>query len=195
MARGDDPASATTSFFIVHRRRQLARRQVHRVRPRRRRHGRRRRDRAGAAERRGAGDAHRAEAGADRQVSAENVRPSSRARKSRAERERKCHAEHRRDVRGVDGLMADRRSGTVVVACSSSAAALVSTRAHVDDWPQWRGPRRDGVSAETGLLKEWPAAVRRWRGRSTGPGEGYSSFSVAGGRLFTLGARGRAPST
>ena len=24
------------------------------------------------------------------------------------------------------------------------------------DWPQWRGPRRDGVSQETGLLKEWP---------------------------------------
>ena len=25
-----------------------------------------------------------------------------------------------------------------------------------DDWPQWFGPRRDGKSAETGLLKQWP---------------------------------------
>ena len=24
------------------------------------------------------------------------------------------------------------------------------------DWPQWRGPNRDGVSQETGLLQEWP---------------------------------------
>ena len=25
------------------------------------------------------------------------------------------------------------------------------------NWPQWRGPNRDGVSQETGLLKQWPA--------------------------------------
>ena len=34
--------------------------------------------------------------------------------------------------------------------------AVVSNRAF-DDWPQWRGPNRDGRSAETGLLKAWPA--------------------------------------
>ena len=26
------------------------------------------------------------------------------------------------------------------------------------DWPQWRGPNRDGISKETGLLKQWPEA-------------------------------------
>ncbi|MBD3673904.1 MAG: polyvinylalcohol dehydrogenase, partial [Planctomycetaceae bacterium] len=26
-----------------------------------------------------------------------------------------------------------------------------------DDWPQWRGPNRDAISQETGLLKSWPA--------------------------------------
>jgi hypothetical protein len=25
------------------------------------------------------------------------------------------------------------------------------------DWPQWRGPQRTGISAETGLLQEWSA--------------------------------------
>ena len=25
------------------------------------------------------------------------------------------------------------------------------------NWPQWRGPNRDGISKETGLLKQWPA--------------------------------------
>jgi outer membrane protein assembly factor BamB len=58
-----------------------------------------------------------------------------------------------------------------------------------DDWPQWRGPRRDGVSAETGLLKQWPAGGPPLAWKSGGAGEGYSSFSVSGGRLYTLGAR------
>jgi outer membrane protein assembly factor BamB len=58
-----------------------------------------------------------------------------------------------------------------------------------DDWPQWRGPRRDGVSKETGLLKNWPANGPRLAWRINGTGEGYSSFAVAGGRLYTLGAR------
>lgn len=60
----------------------------------------------------------------------------------------------------------------------------------VDDWPQWRGPRRDGVSAEKGLLRRWPAGGPPQAWQATGAGEGYSSFAVAGGRLFTLGARG-----
>jgi outer membrane protein assembly factor BamB len=58
-----------------------------------------------------------------------------------------------------------------------------------DDWPQWRGPRRDGVSKETGLLKDWPSNGPRLAWRINGTGEGYSSFAVAGGRLYTLGAR------
>ena len=37
-------------------------------------------------------------------------------------------------------------------------AILLSLAAHAADWPQWRGPRRNGVSSETGLLKEWPKA-------------------------------------
>jgi outer membrane protein assembly factor BamB len=57
------------------------------------------------------------------------------------------------------------------------------------DWPQWRGPGRDGVSTETGLLKQWPAAGPPLAWRVSGAGEGYSSFAVSGGRLFTLGAR------
>ena len=65
----------------------------------------------------------------------------------------------------------------------------VSNRA-LEDWPQWRGVNRDGKSTETGLLKSWPQGgpPRAWQ--ASGAGEGYSSFSVAGGRLYTLGARG-----
>ena len=55
------------------------------------------------------------------------------------------------------------------------------------DWPQWRGPNRDGVSAETGLLKEWPKGGPPLAWKATGLGAGYSSVSVAAGRLFTMG--------
>ena len=76
-----------------------------------------------------------------------------------------------------------------VAATVSSLSMALSSRA-LDDWPQWRGPRRDGVSAERGLLKEWPAGGPPLAWRVQGAGDGYSSFAVAGGRLFTLGARG-----
>jgi outer membrane protein assembly factor BamB len=66
--------------------------------------------------------------------------------------------------------------------------ASVSNRA-ANDWPQWRGPNRDGRSAETGLLKDWPAGGPPLAWRASGAGEGYSSFAVADGRLYTLGAR------
>lgn len=68
-------------------------------------------------------------------------------------------------------------------------STAVSNRA-LDDWPQWRGPNRDGISAERGLLKSWPAGGPPLAWRATGAGEGYSSFAVANGRLYTLGARG-----
>ena len=59
-----------------------------------------------------------------------------------------------------------------------------------DDWPQWRGPNRDGRSAERGLLKTWPKAGPPLAWQAKGAGEGYSSFAAANGRLITLGARG-----
>src|SRR5687767_2178712 len=42
------------------------------------------------------------------------------------------------------------------------------------DWPQWRGPNRDGVSAETGLLRQWPEGGPKvlW---TAATGEGFSS--------------------
>jgi outer membrane protein assembly factor BamB len=53
------------------------------------------------------------------------------------------------------------------------------------DWPQFRGPNRDGISRETGLLKSWPAGGPKvlWK---VPLGEGYSHLAVSRGRLFTL---------
>jgi outer membrane protein assembly factor BamB len=58
------------------------------------------------------------------------------------------------------------------------------------DWPQWRGPNRDGISKETGLLKQWPSAGPQLVWKAQGAGRGYSSLAVAKGRLFTMGLRG-----
>jgi hypothetical protein len=69
-----------------------------------------------------------------------------------------------------------------------SLLGAVSIRAA--DWPQWRGPGRDGKSPETGLLSSWPAGGPKLVWKATGLGEGYSSFAVVGGRLYTQGQRG-----
>jgi outer membrane protein assembly factor BamB len=58
------------------------------------------------------------------------------------------------------------------------------------NWPQWRGPNRDGISKETGLLKQWPADGPPLVWKVSGAGRGYSSFSVANGKLYTMGLRG-----
>jgi outer membrane protein assembly factor BamB len=58
------------------------------------------------------------------------------------------------------------------------------------DWPQWRGPSRDGISKETGLLKQWPADGPPLAWKAKGAGTGYSSMSIAQGRLYTMGLRG-----
>jgi outer membrane protein assembly factor BamB len=58
------------------------------------------------------------------------------------------------------------------------------------DWPQWRGPHRDGTSSETGLLQSWPAGGPRLVWKTQGLGEGYSSFAVVGDRLYTQGQQG-----
>jgi outer membrane protein assembly factor BamB len=58
------------------------------------------------------------------------------------------------------------------------------------DWPQWRGPNRDGISTETGLLTSWPSGGPRVVWRIKGLGVGYSSFSIVNGRMYTQGQRG-----
>ena len=73
-----------------------------------------------------------------------------------------------------------------VLLCAAAGMAGVVQGA---DWPQFRGPGRDGVSRETGLLKAWPAGGPRqvWKAPA---GDGFSGMVVAGGRLFTLDGQG-----
>jgi outer membrane protein assembly factor BamB len=60
---------------------------------------------------------------------------------------------------------------------------LLLSALRADDWPQWRGPNRDGVCRETGLLESFPAdgLKVRWRARA---GWGFSSPVIARGRVY-----------
>jgi outer membrane protein assembly factor BamB len=57
------------------------------------------------------------------------------------------------------------------------------TAAVADDWPQWLGPRRDGVWREHGILQQFPPGGPKvlWR---TPLGGGYAGPAVAGGRVY-----------
>ena len=73
-------------------------------------------------------------------------------------------------------------AATTAVALAGPAAAA--------DWPQWRGADRDGRSAETGLLAEWPEGGPPLAWKASELGGGYSSVSVSGERIFTMGDLG-----
>ena len=55
------------------------------------------------------------------------------------------------------------------------------------EWPQWRGPNRDGRAVDTGLLASWPEGGPPLAFQASGIGGGFSSVSVADGRIYTLG--------
>jgi outer membrane protein assembly factor BamB len=58
------------------------------------------------------------------------------------------------------------------------------------EWPQWRGANRDGISKETGLLKQWPAEGPPLVWKTMGAGRGYSSLAISNGRIYTMGLQG-----
>jgi len=60
-------------------------------------------------------------------------------------------------------------------------AQVVAVRA--EDWPQWRGPNRDGVWSESGILQTFPPDGLKIRWRAP-VGIGFSSPVIAGGRVF-----------
>ncbi len=64
---------------------------------------------------------------------------------------------------------------------------LASRTCYADDWPQFRGPNRDGKSAETGLLKKWPKAGPKLLWSVGGLGIGFSSVAITGGFVYTTG--------
>ena len=77
------------------------------------------------------------------------------------------------------------------LACSMLLLAWGATTAQPapapGDWPQWRGPNRDGLSAETGFLQQWPEGGPKlaWSNRQVGVG--YAGPALVGDRIYLLG--------
>jgi len=69
-----------------------------------------------------------------------------------------------------------------VVACVASL--VLGSAVSAADWPQFRGPNRDGACQETGLLKEWPKDGPKLLWEISGLGVGYSTVSIANGKLY-----------
>src|SRR5262245_10024159 len=79
---------------------------------------------------------------------------------------------------------------TSLILLSLPLAATAQLPAGAGDWPGWRGADRTGVSTETGLLKEWPKTGPPLVWKVKELGEGYSTPSIARGRLYVMGSRG-----
>jgi outer membrane protein assembly factor BamB len=77
----------------------------------------------------------------------------------------------------------------LLAACHLPAAEKLAASAKPFDWPQWQGPDRTAVSRETGLLPAWPKGGPPLLWKVNGLGEGFSTPSVAAGRLFLMGNR------
>lgn len=73
---------------------------------------------------------------------------------------------------------------------SASLLLLSLAPAAARDWPQWRGPQRDGISQEKGLLPQWPAGGPKllWQARQCGAG--YATPAIVGERIYLLGNEG-----
>ncbi len=75
-----------------------------------------------------------------------------------------------------------------IAACSALLAASASAAGQAGaDWPQFRGPNRDLICDETGLLQAWPEEGPPLVWKASGFGQGYSSVSIAMGLIFTQG--------
>jgi outer membrane protein assembly factor BamB len=74
--------------------------------------------------------------------------------------------------------------------CALTVIAFATPNAQVTtDWPQWRGPSRSAISAETGLLRSWPAAGPRRVWTASSLGAGFGSIAVSRDRVYVQGMR------
>ena len=67
----------------------------------------------------------------------------------------------------------------------------VAAGATADDYAQWRGPRRDGVSLEKNIAAKWPVGGPKLLWQVKDAGYGHGSVSVAGDRLYVLSSTGK----
>src|SRR5215475_12542610 len=81
-------------------------------------------------------------------------------------------------------------TGALCLCFAAVSIAKSGLASSSSDWPQWRGPERNGVSPETGLLKQWPAPGPKLVWQVNDIGDGYSTPAVVGTRIYLMSNRG-----
>jgi outer membrane protein assembly factor BamB len=71
------------------------------------------------------------------------------------------------------------------------AESTSASSSSAGDWNQFRGPNRDNLSPETGLLASWPDQGPPEAWTAQGIGDGYSAISISNDRVYTMGNDGR----
>ena len=79
----------------------------------------------------------------------------------------------------------------VVLALGLTIGVAGQSPAPPTDWPQWRGPDRNGLSKESGLLQQWPASGPPLVWSISSLGAGYGSLAIKDDRIFVQGSNGR----
>jgi outer membrane protein assembly factor BamB len=83
---------------------------------------------------------------------------------------------------------------TIAAVCLCLSVLFVTRSARMaaadSDWPQWRGPARNGTSSESGLLKQWPPEGPKLLWQVNDLGDGYSTPAVVGKRIYLMSNRG-----
>ncbi len=69
------------------------------------------------------------------------------------------------------------------------AAAMLTAPLRADNWPAWRGPSRDGICREKGLLRDWPKDGPKLLWKATGLGIGNSGPAIVGNVLYMMGEK------
>jgi len=87
------------------------------------------------------------------------------------------------------GILACAAGETAAAPAAGTADRFIPARA--PGWPQWRGPRRNGVSDETGLLSSWPQGGPKLLWTAEGIGKGWSSPVFSGDRIYITGDVGK----
>lgn len=67
-----------------------------------------------------------------------------------------------------------------------ASITIFSTKLHAEDWPQWQGPARDGISGETQLKAKWPEDGPPLVWQVNELGDGYGAVSVVGGVIYLV---------
>jgi outer membrane protein assembly factor BamB len=75
---------------------------------------------------------------------------------------------------------------TLHILIVSSLLTFNTSSLKAEDWPQWQGPNRDAVSAESGLLGQWPEGGPPLAWRAEGLGGGDSAPAIAGGTIYGM---------